>query len=327
MSLNFLAMADTAVAAVAALEAPIAVLLGGESAERDVSLQSGAAVLAAMSRLGVEARAIDTAEADWQVQLQGCAAAFLALHGGAGEDGTIQGALQMAGVPYTGSGVLASALAMDKLRCKQMWQGSGVPTPAFAGLSEDSDWQAIIDQLGGVAMVKPAAEGSSFGLSKVDSATSLQAAFKAAAEFDSNVLAEQWVNGPEYTVALLDGKALPAIGLETDAEFYDYEAKYLSNETRYLCPCGLAADDEAEMAALAEQAFASVGASAWGRVDVMRDAASGQFYLLEVNTVPGMTDHSLVPMAAKAAGLSFDQLIAVILSLSGVLSTEGELDA
>ena len=297
------------------LTTPVAVLLGGRSEERAVSLDSGAAVLAALQQQGIDAVGIDTADDDWLQQVVAkYAHCFIALHGKHGEDGTVQGALEMLGLSYTGSGVLASALAMDKLRTKQLWRGIGFPTPAFEMLSEQSDWQGIIDRWG-EAMVKPSCEGSSIGMARVSSAEQLKAAYQLAVKFDRRVLAEQWVVGAEFTVAILNGKALPAIGLETDHRFYDYEAKYKSDDTRYLCPCGLSAEKERELQQLALEAFDSLGCKGWGRVDFMQ-ASDGQFYALEVNTVPGMTNHSLVPMAAKAAGMTFEQLVAEILKNS-----------
>lgn len=294
--------------------APIAVLLGGNSAEREVSLQSGQTVIEALRGLGFEVRPVDPATPDWLAQLNGVSFAFIALHGPGGEDGSMQGALQMLGIPYTGSRVLGSALAMDKLRSKQLWQGMGVATGGFAALSADSDWQRVMDRYGKV-FVKPATEGSSIGMTAAATAAELQLAYQTASGFGEVVLAEQFIDGPEYTVAILGDEALPAIRLETDNEFYDYEAKYLSDDTRYHCPCGLSPAEEREIAELALQAFHSVGCSVWGRVDIMRDAA-GRFYVLEVNTIPGMTSHSLVPMAAAAAGLDIQALVGRILQLS-----------
>ena len=292
----------------------VAVLLGGASAEREVSLNSGQTVIDALRALGHTVRPVDPADADWIEQLQGVRFAFNALHGPGGEDGSMQGALGMLGVPYTGSGVLGSALAMDKMRSKQLWQGIGIATGGFAVLEADTDWAAVIDRLGKV-FVKPACEGSSIGMSAAADATTLRQAYELAAAYEGAVIAEQFIDGPEYTVAILGGQALPAIRLETDNEFYDYEAKYISDDTRYLCPCGLSADEEAEMADLALRAFDSLGCSVWGRVDLMRDS-DGRFYVLEVNTIPGMTSHSLVPMAAAAAGLDINALVARILQLS-----------
>lgn len=294
----------------------VGVLYGGTSAEREISLISGNAVIAALHRSGVDLVAIDVG-ADLLQQLPGLSLArvLIMLHGPGGEDGSLQGALQFLGLPYTGSGVFASALAMDKLHSKQFWQGVGLPTAKFAVLNESTDWQGTLDALGGVVMVKPAHEGSSLGMTRADSAAALERAWLEAAELDSSVLAEQWISGAEYTVAVLNGEVLPPIKLETDHSFYDYNAKYLADDTRYLCPCGLDQDREAELKALALAAFDSLGCSGWGRVDVMCDQV-GEFQLLEVNTVPGMTDHSLVPMAARAAGYSFDELVLKILDTS-----------
>lgn len=292
----------------------VAVLYGGRSAERDISLKSGAAVLRGLLDAGVDAYGMD-AGADLLPQLSSDRPdmAFIALHGRGGEDGSVQGALEWLGIPYTGSGVLAAALAMDKLRCKQLWQGVGLPTARFAVLERGCDWAAVLAELGGDAMVKPVHEGSSLGMARARSAAELEQAWRAAHAYDAGVIAESWISGAEYTVAILGDRALPAIRLETTREFYDYEAKYLRDDTRYLCPCGLSAAREAELQALALRAFASLDARGWGRVDVMTDAA-GHWYLLEVNTVPGMTDHSLVPMAAVAAGWSFSDLVVEILA-------------
>ncbi|MFA5679422.1 MAG: D-alanine--D-alanine ligase [Pseudomonas sp.] len=294
----------------------VAVLYGGTSAEREVSLISGKAVLDALVRSGVDAVGID-AGAGIIAALEALAPdrVFIALHGPGGEDGTLQGALEYLGLPYTGSGVLASALAMDKLRTKLLWKGAGIPTAPFAVLDAHSDWQRVLDDLGGAAMVKPAREGSSIGMAKAASAAELEAAWRAADVHGGGVIAEAWLSGDEFTVAILGGRALPVIKLETDRGFYDYEAKYLRDDTRYLCPCGLAAERERALQALCERAFASLGCDGWGRVDAMVDDA-GEFQLLEVNTVPGMTSHSLVPMAALAQGMDFDALVLAILATS-----------
>jgi D-alanine-D-alanine ligase len=294
--------------------AAIAVLLGGTSAERDVSLQSGQTVIAALQQLGYAVRAVDPADSDWLQQLQEVGFAFNALHGPGGEDGSMQGALQALGIPHSGSGVLGSALAMDKLRSKRLWQGMDLPTAGFTVLNRETDWQGVIDQFGKV-FVKPACEGSSIGMAPAASAADLRRAYDVAGQYGGEVLAEQFISGPEYTVALLGDEALPSIRLETDNEFYDYEAKYLSEETRYHCPSGLDAAAEAELAALALRAFRSLDCSVWGRVDIMRDS-DGRFYVLEVNTIPGMTSHSLVPMAARAAGLDIEALVERIVQLS-----------
>jgi D-alanine-D-alanine ligase len=243
--------------------------------------------------------------------------AFIALHGRYGEDGTVQGALELLGIPYTGSGVLASALGMDKWRTKLVWQAGGLPIPDYAVLDEHSDWKAVARQLGLPLFVKPANEGSSVGISKVKDAGGLQAAYREAARHDKLVLAETFIGGGEYTVAILGDQALPVIKIEPANEFYDYEAKYLRNDTRYLCPSGLGAAQEAGMQDLAKRAFALIGGLGWARVDFLMDN-SGKPYLLEVNTSPGMTDHSLVPMAARQAGMSFEQLVLRILELAHV---------
>lgn len=292
----------------------LAVLLGGRSAEREVSLQSGSTVLEALSSLGCDVRAVDPADADWIAQLSGVQFAFNALHGPGGEDGSMQGALDALDIPYTGSGVLGSALAMDKMRSKQLWQGLGLATAGFEILTPDTDWQAVINRLGKV-FVKPACEGSSIGMASADSADALRAAYEGAQEFAGEVLAEKFINGPEYTIAVLGDQALPSIRMETDNDFYDYEAKYLSDETRYHCPSGLTEEEEDQVAKLALRAFNSLGCAVWGRVDLMRDA-DGSFYLLEVNTIPGMTSHSLVPMAARAAGMEVPVLVRRIVELS-----------
>jgi len=292
----------------------VGLLYGGSSSEREVSLMSGQAIHLALQNLGVDVVAIDAGDnlvqslPGYQLDL-----VFIALHGPGGEDGTLQGALEYLNIPYTGSGVLASALAMDKLRCKQMWQGMGLPTTDFALLKADSDWAAELQRLGGQVMVKPAAEGSSIGMSRAATPEQLQTAWADASQYNTAVIAEPLLPGPEYTVAILDGQVLPSIRIESNADFYDYQAKYFSDQTQYLCPSELSASREQELQTLCQQAFDSVGCRGWGRVDVMVDH-QGQFQLLEVNTVPGMTSHSLVPMAAKAAGLDFDQLVEKILA-------------
>ena len=296
----------------------VAVLFGGRSAEREVSLNSGAAVLAALLRSGVDAYPFDPAVQNLQALVDdGFDRVFIALHGRYGEDGTVQGALELLGIPYTGSGVMASALGMDKWRTKLVWQAGGLPIPDYALLDERSDSQAIVKQLGLPLFVKPANEGSSVGISKVKAASELQEAYRVAAKYDKLVLAESFIGGGEYTVAILGDQALPVIKIETANEFYDYEAKYLRNDTRYLCPSDLNAAQEAEMQRLAKQAFALIGGQGWGRVDFLKDEA-GKAYLLEANTSPGMTDHSLVPMAARQAGISFEQLVLRILELAHV---------
>ena len=287
----------------------IAVLMGGTSAERAVSLKSGQAVYSALQQSGADVVAIDI-QAHAIEQLTGADfdVAFIALHGRGGEDGTIQGVLEWLDKPYTGSGVMASALAMDKWRTKLIWQAAGLPTPKAFLLNADSDWSHLIDELNTDAIVKPAREGSSIGMRKVHTADELRDSFNFACEYDGLVLAESWVQGAEFTVAIVDGKALPAIQLKTSHAFYDYDAKYQANDTQYLLPCGLPADKEMELQQLALKAFDVIGGQGWGRIDVMQDQ-SGQFWLLEANTSPGMTDHSLVPMAAAAIGMTFPQLV------------------
>jgi len=296
------------------LDGPVAVLLGGNSAERDISLQSGQTVLDGLAALDIDTRAVDPADANWREQLTGSALVFIALHGPGGEDGSMQGALQVLGLPYTGTGVLGSALALDKQRCKQLWQGMGIATAPFDMLSAETHWQAVIDRFG-TAFVKPVREGSSIGTSIADTAQALESAYADARRYGDTVLVEQFIDGPEYTVGILGGEALPAIRLETDNAFYDFDAKYVSDDTRYLCPCGLSDEEEAEIAALSVAAFNALGCSVWGRVDLMR-TASGEFMVLEVNTVPGMTSHSLVPMAARAIGMDIPALLARIVELS-----------
>ncbi|MGD8175498.1 D-alanine--D-alanine ligase [Marinimicrobium sp. ARAG 43.8] len=294
----------------------VGVLFGGTSAEREISLQTGKAVLDALQQGGVDAFGIDIGrDAVKQLQDSPMDLAFIALHGPGGEDGRIQAVLEYLGIPYTGSEVAASALAMDKLRSKQLWAGIGLSTPEFALLSDDSDWDQILKTLGGDAIVKPAHEGSSIGMARVQSGKELADAYALAARYDGSVLVERLIVGSEYTVAILGGEALPPIRLETEHRFYDYDAKYLADDTRYLCPCGLEEEREQALKSLALNAFDSLGCRGWGRVDVMADQ-HGHFYLLEVNTVPGMTSHSLVPMAARAAGMDFVTLVQRIIGAS-----------
>ncbi|HLT13513.1 MAG TPA: D-alanine--D-alanine ligase [Marinobacter sp.] len=291
----------------------VAVFMGGDSAEREVSLKSGRAVLAALQSAGVNAFGVDVRGCLLRtVEAPDFDRVFIALHGRGGEDGTIQAILGQAGIPYTGSEVLASALAMDKLRTKYVFEGCGLPTPAFRAMKSVAEADEIVASLGTPLSVKPAHEGSSIGIRKVRNASELVEAYQSAAAMDDLVLVEKWIEGPEFTVSLLQDKALPAIGLSTDHDFYDYDAKYLADDTRYRIPCGLSPDDELRLQHLALDAFRVVGCRTWGRVDIMQDA-DGEFWLLEVNTVPGMTDHSLVPMAARAAGISFEELVVRIL--------------
>jgi D-alanine-D-alanine ligase len=296
----------------------VAVLFGGKSAEREVSLKSGGAVLAALQRSGVDAHAFDPAQQDLhELKTQEFDRVFIALHGRFGEDGTVQGALELMGMPYTGSGVLASALGMDKFRTKLVWQAAGLPVPEFMLIDGNSDWQAAAKKLGLPLFVKPANEGSSVGISKVKTAEQLPAAYAEAAKHDRMVIAERFIGGGEYTAGILGDEALPTIRIIPANEFYDYEAKYLSDDTKYLCPSDLPQEKEAEMRELALKGFAALGGQGWGRVDFLRDV-DGKLYLLEANTSPGMTDHSLVPMAARATGRSFEQLVLEILELAHV---------
>ncbi|MBI4808517.1 MAG: D-alanine--D-alanine ligase [Nitrosomonadales bacterium] len=291
----------------------VAVLFGGRSAEREVSLKSGTAVLAALQRSGVDAYAFDPAERDLsELKKEKFERVFIALHGRFGEDGTVQGALELMDIPYTGSGVMASAIAMDKWRTKLVWQAAGLPIPEYEALTAPTDWNAVADHLDLPLFIKPASEGSSVGVTKVKTVEELPAAYAEAAKHDKVVIAESFMSGGEYTVAILNGRALPAIKIEPANEFYDYESKYLRDDTRYLCPCGLSAEQEGEMQHLAQLAFTLIGGQGWGRVDFLR-GDDGKFYLLEINTSPGMTDHSLVPMAARQAGISFEQLVVQIL--------------
>ena len=291
----------------------VAVLMGGWAAERDVSLVSGRAVHEALLRRGIDAHAIDAGRDVLQVLAAGgYDRVFNILHGRGGEDGVIQGALEILGLPYTGSGVMASAIGMDKYRTKLLLQALGLPTPAFALIRDASDLDTAA-ALGFPLMVKPALEGSSIGLARADDRDQLERAWQAAAAYDSHVMAEAWVTGSEYTAAILGREALPLIRLETDHPFYDYDAKYLADDTRYLVPCGLAEAEERALQALALAAFDAIDACGWARVDILVDQA-GAPWLIEVNTVPGMTSHSLVPMAARAVGIDFDELVWRILA-------------
>ncbi len=297
-------------------------LFGGSSAEREISLKSGNAVLAALRGKGVDAHAFDPARRPLaELKAEGFERVFLILHGRGGEDGTAQGALELMGIPYTGSGVMASAVGMDKWRSKLLWRGAGLPVPDYALLEADSDFAAVERQLGLPLFVKPANEGSSVGISKVKSPGGLAAAYAEAAKHDSLVLAERFLGGGEYTVGVLgEGRslrALPVVKIEPASEFYDYEAKYFRDDTRYLCPCGLPPEREAAMQDLARRAFTVLGCRGWARVDVLLDD-DGKPYLLEINTAPGMTDHSLVPMAARTAGLDFPDLCLQVLELAHV---------
>jgi D-alanine-D-alanine ligase len=292
----------------------VAVLMGGNSAEREISLNSGQAILAALLRQNVDAVGIDTAHnLVTQLTEKNIERAFIALHGRGGEDGTLQGLLELMGIPYTGSGVLACALAMDKYRTKQLWQGVGLPTPPSVLVQTNSDFNSIIERLGLPLMIKPSLEGSSVGITKVKTADELAMAVETASQFHCDVIAERYINGTEYTAAILHDTALPLIRLETPREFYDFTAKYNDNQTSYICPCGLPEKQEREFQQIAMQAFSSISAKGWGRVDFFCDEDKKP-WLIEVNTAPGMTDHSLVPMAAKQVGISFDELVLRILA-------------
>jgi D-alanine-D-alanine ligase len=291
----------------------VAVLMGGRSAEREISLMSGNAVLAALKRKGVDAHAFDTRDRDLhELRSQGFDRVFIALHGRYGEDGTVQGALELMGIPYTGSGVMASSLAMDKWRTKLVWIAAGISTPRFQMLEAGSDFKAVANDLGLPLIVKPSREGSTIGLTKVTRVQDVEAAYQKAAQHDEMVLAEEFIAGVEVTASILGEQALPLIRIEAPGGSYDYQAKYFSDETRYFCPSGLPPALESRIQALALKASRILGCQGWGRVDVMLNAKDEPF-LLEANTVPGMTGHSLVPMAAKVAGIQFDDLVVRIL--------------
>jgi len=294
----------------------VAVMMGGSSAEREISLQSGQAVFEALQRQKVDAHIVDPRKnLMTQLATGNFDRVFIALHGRGGEDGLMQGLLEILELPYTGSGVLGSSLAMDKCRSKRIWQNHGFPTPAFIELNESSDWQEVVECLGLPLIIKPVREGSSYGASKVKKLSEMESAWRQAHEFDERVMAESWIEGGEYTAPVLGDEVLPMIRLETPREFYDYEAKYIADTTQYHCPCGLDADVENELGKLAFAAFEVLDASGWGRVDFMLDAEDKP-WLIEVNTIPGMTSHSLVPMSAKQAGMSFDDLTLRILAAS-----------
>jgi D-alanine-D-alanine ligase len=296
----------------------VAVLMGGRSAEREISLKSGTMVLNALRQAGVDAHAFDPREQRLEALVaQEFARVFIALHGRFGEDGTVQGALEYLGIPYTGSGVMASALAMDKWRTKLLWQAARIPTPPCEVLTVSSDHAEIAARLGLPLMVKPVREGSSIGMSKVTSVEKLGPAYELARQYDDTVIAERFIEGTELTGGILGSEPLPLIRLETPRVFYDYEAKYFADDTRYICPCGLPAAQEQRLQRTVMEAFRLLGCSGWGRVDLMLDG-QGNPHLLEVNTIPGMTDHSLVPMAARAKGISFEDLCVRILESAHV---------
>ena len=298
--------------------AKVAVLMGGKSAEREVSLKSGSMVLAALRKKGVDAHPFDPKERALEdLMREKFSRIFIALHGRFGEDGTVQGVLEWLGIPYTGSGVLASALAMDKVRTKRLWAAEGLPTAPHEILTRETDLRGVAKRLGTPLFVKPASEGSSVGMSKVRKAADLEEAYALAVNYDPVVIAEKFIDGPELTVAIVGERVLPIIRIETPREFYDYEAKYIANDTRYLIPCGVPPKKEQELQALSLKAFRALGCRGWGRVDLMLNQR-GKPFLLEVNTSPGMTDHSLVPMAARAVGIPYEELCVKILESAHV---------
>ena len=296
----------------------VAVLLGGKSSEREISLMSGRNVLEGLRKAGVDAHPFDPAERELsELKQEGFERAFIALHGRYGEDGTVQGALELLRIPYTGSGVMASALSLDKLRTKLIWLASGVPTPRYEVITAHSDWTAVAEKLGLPLIIKPAHEGSTLGLTKVLDAKRLSLAYRDAAKYDSVVLAEEFVEGEELTAGFVGEEPLPLIRIEAPQGNYDYQNKYFSDETKYICPCGLPPREEHRIQELIMHSARVLGCSGWGRADLIR-RADGSVSLLEMNTSPGMTGHSLVPMAAKVAGISFEQLVVRILELAHV---------
>lgn len=296
----------------------IAVLFGGRSAEREVSLMSGSNVLKALQQAGLDAHAFDPAEREiFELKRDGFARVFIALHGGYGEDGTVQGALELMGIPYTGSGVMASALAMDKVRTKMVWSTAGIPTPRFEVVDAGSDWAGVAKRLGLPLIIKPAREGSTIGLTKVTAAAQLPDAYALASRHDPFVMAEEFIAGEELTAGFLGDQALPLIRIEAPQGNYDYQNKYFSDETKYHCPCGLPEAEELRIRAMVMKSAQALGCAGWGRADLIR-RADGSVQFLEMNTSPGMTGHSLVPMAAKQAGLSFNDLVLRILELAHV---------
>ncbi|MDQ3026046.1 MAG: D-alanine--D-alanine ligase [Pseudomonadota bacterium] len=300
----------------------VAVLMGGPSAEREISLISGRAVLAALRSKGVDAHAFDPAEREiFELKREGFARVFIALHGRFGEDGTVQGALEVMRVPYTGSGVMASALAMDKWRTKLVWDASGIPTPRFAMVTAATAWDKVVELLELPLIVKPAREGSTIGLTKVRAAADLESAYQLAAKYDDLVIAEEFIAGQELTASILGDAALPLVRIEAPEGNYDYQNKYFTDDTKYYCPAGVAPELEEEIRSVALKSFRVLGCRGWGRADVML-RADGSYSFLEMNTSPGMTGHSLVPMAAKAAGMSYPDLCAKILE-AAALETGG----
>ncbi len=292
----------------------VAVLMGGMSAEREISFMSGNATLEALKGAGVDAHGIDV---QWDIvsvlSQNKFDRAFIALHGKYAEDGLIQGVLELLKIPYTGSGVLASALAMDKVRCKEFWMGQGLPTLPYELLDENSDAEHIVEKLGLPLIVKPVSEGSSIGVTKVNNAEELMPAVVTAREYDDVVMVEPFIQGGDYDVSILEDKAYPVIKIETPGEFYDYQAKYFRDDTRFLLPAGLTEEEEKQLQDLALRAFQTIGCRHWGRVDTLRDS-KGQFWLMELNTIPGLTSHSLVPMSVASKGIDFNELILRILA-------------
>lgn len=298
----------------------VAVLMGGISAEREISLKSGAAVLKALQEQGVDAYAFDPKDGLEKLLANKPDHVWNALHGRGGEDGQIQGFMQMNNIPYSGCGVMASALAMDKLRTKLVWKSLGLPVANHAmvetGELLDEDAKNLLESLNGCAMVKPIREGSSVGMAKAETIEQLQVAVSNASEFDNEIMLEQWIDGDEFTVAVLEDKALPSIHMTTPNNFYDFNAKYQSDTTEYHCPSGLSESDESELGELALKSFTAVAAQGWSRVDFLRDRKTKEWFLLEINTIPGMTESSLVPKAAKVAGISFQELVLKVLDTS-----------
>ena len=294
----------------------VAVLMGGNSGEREISLKSGAAVLAGLLENNIDAHGVDVDKNIFNVLQEGSFdRAFIALHGCGGEDGAVQGGLEMIGIPYTGSGVMASSICMDKIMTKTIWETSAILSPKFVLINEETQYEELVSQLGSPFIVKPSLEGSSLGIHKVATPHEFESAVADAKRFQGYLMAEQWIEGSEYTVAVLNNRALPVIRLKTPHSFYDFEAKYKANDTQYILPCGMEPEQEALLQAKALAAFSATGASGWGRVDVMIDAHD-EAWFLEVNTVPGMTDHSLVPMAAASINVNFSQLVVEILETS-----------
>lgn len=310
----------------------VAVLMGGKSAEREISLLSGAAILQGLKEQSVDAYAVDAADDVIKQLTEGkYDRVFIALHGKGGEDGVIQAVLETLSIPYTGSGVLGSAIGMDKLRSKQICSCVGLPVIMGESIKagqklSTTDANQLLARLGMAVMVKPAAEGSSLGMAKAQTAEQLLNAIEGAAKFGGEILIEQWIDGPEYTVSLLGDRVLPVIEIKPARQFYDYEAKYTSAGTEYLCPTDLTKEQESELSKMSKKAFSALNCSGWGRVDFMRNKASGDFYILELNTIPGMTKTSLVPKAAKAAGMSFSELVVEILKTSETDKSSGVAD-